>query len=204
MIGQNVRRARESVGLTVTDAAKRAALSKANLSKIETGQISTPIATLIRIADALGVELASFFVNPKRQPSYVLTRKDQGQVIARDGSAFGYSYEALAIGIAGKHAEPFVLTIKPGDPVGDFQHGGEEFIYMLSGRLGFTIGDATMKLGPGDSLYFDPEIVHKTQVIGKRPARFLCVFIQKDGAGVPHGGRAVQAKQARQSKEKRK
>lgn len=187
VVGSNIRSVREGVGLTLTAAAQRAQLTKSTLSKIEKGQVSAPISTLIRIAEALAVELASFFVNPDAQPAYVLTRKGQGRIISRDGSRFGYSYEALAVDMARKRAEPFVLTIRPGDPVGKFQHGGEEFIHVLSGRLAFTVGDEQLALGPGDSLYFDPTQVHTTRVVGKRPAKFLCVFIL-DQPSAPNGG----------------
>jgi quercetin dioxygenase-like cupin family protein len=77
-----------------------------------------------------------------------------------------------------KQAEPFLLTINPGDPVGEFRHDGQEFIYMLAGRMRFTVGDEVLALGPGDALYFDPTRVHKTEIVGGKPARFLCVFIQ--------------------------
>jgi len=176
-IGAAIRTRRQRVGLTVTAAAQRAGLSKGGLSKIERGQTSPPIATLIRVAEALGVELAELFVDRKAAPKYVLTRKGDGSIVTRDGSRFGYSYEALALDMPGKHAEPFILTIQPGDPVGEFRHGGHEFIYMLSGNLAFTVGEEEMVLKPGDSLYFNPTVVHTTRLIGKKPARFLCVFI---------------------------
>jgi quercetin dioxygenase-like cupin family protein len=98
--------------------------------------------------------------------------------MTRDGSKFGYSYEGLALDMKGKIGEPFLLTIRPGDPGGQFQHGGQEFIYMLSGRMEFTVGGDPLMLNPGDSLYFDPTHVHKTRVLGKQPAKFLCVFMQ--------------------------
>lgn len=177
-IGANIRSLREHAGFTVTALAKQAELTKSTLSKIETAQVSPPISTLMRIADALSVPLAEFFTEDDHQPAYVLTRKNEGDIISRDGSRFGYSYEALALEMRRKRAEPFVLTIKPGDPAGEFRHGGQEFIYMLAGRIEFTVGDDKLTLRPGDSLYFDPTHVHTTRVLGKQPARFLCLFIQ--------------------------
>lgn len=177
-IGANIRRIRERTGGTVTRLAQRAGIAKATMSKIETGKISSPISTLMRIADALGVPLAEFFVESVEDPPYVLTRCGQGQIISRDGSRFGYSYEALALGIRHKRAEPFLLTIQPGDPIGEFRHGGQEFIHMLSGRLAFTVGEDRMVLRKGDTLYFDATREHRTEVLGKTPARFICVFLQ--------------------------
>lgn len=181
MIGANIRSLREAAGLTVTELAQRAELTKGTVSKIETGRVSPPIATLTRLADALDVPLADFFIEPSADPAFVLTRKGQGRILTRDGTRFGYSYEGLALERRHKRAEPFVLTIRPGDPPADFQHGGEEFIYMLAGRMAFHVGEEEMTLAPGDALYFDAHLKHGIRLIGKRPARFLCLFIQDRG-----------------------
>ena len=176
-IGSTIRAIRERAGLTVTATAARATLTKSTLSKIEKGQVSPPISTLVRVATALGVELASFFTQPETRPRVVYTKNNQGQIITRDGSRFGYAYQALALNMPGKRAEPFVLTIEPGDPQGNFQHQGQEFVYMLAGAMTFAVGDETYTLRKGDSLYFDANLPHTTEVIGKTAARFICLFI---------------------------
>lgn len=177
-IGRNIRNIRESRGFTLTYAAEKAGVTKGTLSKIETGRVSSPISTLLRIAETLDVSVADFFTESEQKPAYILTRKNKGPIITHDGSQFGYSYEALALEMKGKTAEPFLLTIRPGDPAGTFRHGGQEFIYMLSGKMDFTLDGEALTLKPGDSLYFNPAKVHKTEVQGKTPARFLCVFIE--------------------------
>jgi transcriptional regulator with XRE-family HTH domain len=176
-ISTNIRLLREAAGLTLTAVAQKADLTKSTLSKIETGQISPPIATLLRIARAMGVSLVDFFHEENPSPPYILTRKGKGQVVSRNGSQFGYSYEALCLSKRDNYAEPFLLTIRPGDPPGTFHHEGQEFIYVLSGQMECTIGGDRVVLDKGDSLYFDSHHVHSTQVIGTRPVQFLCVFI---------------------------
>jgi transcriptional regulator with XRE-family HTH domain len=177
-IGGNIRILRQRATLTLTELARRAKITKSTLSKIETGQISSPVSTLLRIADALEAPMSEFFIEEKKDPPFVLTRKGQGRMIARDGSQWGYSYEALALGMKRRLCEPFLLTIRPGDPVGRFQHGGQEFIYMLSGRMEFTVDGTALRLGAGDALYLDPTHLHTTRVIGKQPVRFICIFMQ--------------------------
>ncbi|OHB53718.1 MAG: hypothetical protein A2Y07_03390 [Planctomycetes bacterium GWF2_50_10] len=176
-IGENIRALREAAGLTLTEAARKSALTKSALSKIETGQSSPPIATLLRIAGALGVSIVQFFDEEKRDPAFVLTRKGKGNILTRDGSQFGYSYEALCLAKRNTIAEPFLLEIKPGDPEGKFHHEGQEFIFMLSGKMGVKIGSEEMVLNPGDSLYFDSHNEHSTKVVGTKSARFLCLFV---------------------------
>jgi len=176
-IGSNIRALRTSAGLTVAALATKAGVTKSTISKIETGKISTPISTLVRVASGLNVPLARLFLEPQIDPAYVLTRAGKGTQITRDGSKFGYSYAALALAMRQKPIEPFVLSIEPSDPIGKFQHGGQEFIFMLSGTLEITVGGETLRLDRGDSLYFDPTLVHTTRAIGKSVAKFLCVFV---------------------------
>lgn len=71
------------MNFTVTELGKQSGLSKSTISKIETGQISSPIATLIRIARVMGIPVAEFFVEPDRDPPYVLTRKGKGHMSIR-------------------------------------------------------------------------------------------------------------------------
>jgi len=178
IIGINIRKIRQSGPETLEEVAQKAGLTKGALSKIETGRISPPISTLIRIAKAMNVPVVELFVDEKQEPAYVLTKKDKGQIVTRNGSKFGYSYEALALGKRDKYVEPFVLTVNPEDPPGEFHHSGQEFIYMLSGQMGVTIGGEVLKLKKSDSLYFDSSHAHKLQALGKKEARFLCVFVQ--------------------------
>lgn len=178
IIGTTIRQLRLSAGLTLTALATKADLTKSTLSKIETGQVSAPISTFIRIADALEVRLADFFTELKQPPPYVLTRKGKGRVITRDGSKFGYAYEALGLEMPHPQIEPFLLTVHPGDEGATFRHGGQEFIYVLSGKIAFTIGGEVLMLKPGDSLLFDPMQEHRVQVMGKTSAQFLAIFTQ--------------------------
>ncbi|NQT60238.1 MAG: cupin domain-containing protein [Bacteroidetes bacterium] len=180
-IGLTIRKIRQKAGLTLTALAKEADLTKSTLSKIENGQVSTPISTLMRVAKALEVPIADFFYEEKKEPQYIVTKKGEGRIVQHDGTKLGYAYEGLALEKKDKLVEPFLLTINPGDPPGDFHHEGQEFIYMLSGVMEFTIGTDVLKLKEGDSLFFDSAILHKTQNLGKVPAKFICVFIQKSG-----------------------
>jgi transcriptional regulator with XRE-family HTH domain len=204
-IGQNIRRLRETTGQTLTDMARAANITKSTLSKIENGQVSSPISTLIRIADALNQRIDQFFVETEGESIYVLTGKGKGRLVTRDGSRFGYTYEALAAGFPHKLAEPFILTTQPGDRPKPFTHDGQEFIHMLAGRMRFFIAGKSFLIGPGDSLYFDSRYEHYSWVVGKRPARFLCVFLQVPREGARIGRtRAESMTKTRAMKKERK
>jgi len=178
-IGANIREIRLAKKASLTDVAKRSGLTKGTLSKIENGQVSSPISTLLSIAEALGVHLSDFVREEAPAKRWTLTRKGEGRLIVRDGSRFGYAYEGLAVDFPGRLAEPFILTIRPQDRVGKFRHGGHEFIYLLSGKVEFTVGSEVFEMSEGDFLYFDSTLPHQTRLLGKEPARFLCCFLEK-------------------------
>jgi len=177
-IGKNIRALRLASEATLDEVASRAGLTKGALSKIETGQTSSPISTLLAVSSALGVHLSEFFRERERSVDYVLTRKGKGRHVVCDGTQLGYSYEALAVDFPGKPVEPFLLTISPGDAEGKFQHKGHEFIHLLAGRIAFSLAGAEFVMGVGDSLYFDSSIPHSLKLMGKTQARFLCCFIE--------------------------
>lgn len=177
-IGRNIRALREAKGLSLTEAAARAGLSKSALSKVETAQISSPISTLLAIASALDVHLSRFFEEVQERPVYVVTRKGEAPVISRGGSQYGYSYQALGLHMPDRLMEPFLITVRPGDKRGVFKHKGQEFIYMLSGRMRMRIGEETVLLEPGDALYFDPTLEHTCEALDRKAVQFLCCFLQ--------------------------
>lgn len=177
-IGLNIRSLREGRGLSLTEAAKRAGLSKSTLSKIETAKVSSPISTLLTIAGMLQVHLSRFFAESDNAPDYVVTRRGKAPVISCGGTQYGYSYQALALEMPEKLAEPFLLTVRPGDKRGIFQHEGQEFIHILSGRMRMNVGTDKVVLESGDSLYFDPRQAHSCEAMDRKAVRFLCIFIQ--------------------------
>ncbi len=181
-VGESLRRLRARMGLRVEDIAHRAGFTKGFLSKIENGKSSPPIATLMRLADALGVDPAALFQadtngNSRDSSSALHVPVANRQRVQNAGAGPGYQYWALAAGRAHKAMEPFVLTVHPKevDPKKTFQHPGEEFIFVLNGRCDYRVGDETFDLKAGDSLYFDARKPHAPHPKGG-PVTFLAIF----------------------------
>jgi transcriptional regulator with XRE-family HTH domain len=153
-------------------------LTKSYLSMIESGKKSPPIATLSKIANALSVDIATFFEQGNPEDRIIVVRKDQGEVVARDGTSFGYRYESIAPTKKRKCMEPFVITHPPGTLGGVFDHQGEELLYVLEGEIHFFYGDKEFMLSQGDSIYFDSSIPHRGDAVGDKPAKTLVVISQ--------------------------
>lgn len=50
------------------------------------------------------------------------------------------------------------------------RHGGKEYAYVISGRLGIRIGFEEYLLGPGESISFDAQAPHRLWAVGRKPA----------------------------------
>jgi quercetin dioxygenase-like cupin family protein len=56
-------------------------------------------------------------------------------------------------------------------------HPGQEFDYVLEGRLLVSVGGHEMELGPGDCIYYDSNESHGMKALGGKRARFLAVVL---------------------------
>lgn len=177
-IGERFARLRAASGMTLERLAAATGLTKGYLSKIQNSRKLPPIATLSRIAQALGIGIGAFFGPgaPGGREAVTVVRARERMAVVRGGSAFGYDYEGLAHSRVVKRMEPFVFTFPPRiDQHVFFEHEGEEFVFVLSGRVAFQVGDERWTLGPGDSLYFDAGIPHRGWSLG-REAKALVVM----------------------------
>lgn len=160
--------------MTVQTLAERAGLSKGYLSKLENGLKSPPVSTLSNIADALGVDLADFFERSQPQGRCLFSQSNERANVTRDGTSYGYDYEALPFGA--KVMESFVITFT-NDSKSEHRvsHEGEEMIYVLQGRMRFYHGDEVFDCDEGDCVYFDPGIPHLAASLDEGETKVLMV-----------------------------
>jgi len=166
-IGRQIRQLRFQRGMTLKEVSEITGLSKPSLSQIENNDGAPPIATLIKIATALGVKIGHFFKEPEDSQRLVVVRRDERHRLNRlshedQYAAIGYWYESLAYPMVEKNMEPFIAEIAPRDE-GEIlfnQHRGDEFIFVMDGTLEFRSPDQTILLHREDSLYFDAAISH--------------------------------------------
>ena len=178
-LGAQVRRMRRQHDITAVELAEAANISTGMLSKIENGQISPSLGTLQALAAALNVPISNLFgaFEENRDCSYV--RAGQGVVIERRGTKVGHQYELLGHALGGDVVvEPYLITLREeARPHTAFQHGGLEFIYMLSGEVVYRHGDRTYPLRPGDALLFDSAAPHGPEELVSRPMTYLSIII---------------------------
>jgi transcriptional regulator with XRE-family HTH domain len=178
-IVRKIRHIRLQNKLTLQRVAERTGFTKSYLSMVESGKKAPPIATLSKIANALNVDIAAFFEQKKPEDSVTLVKRGKGKPVVRHGTIFGYRYKSLAPTKRQKRMEPFISTNIPrGKGEEWFDHEGEEFIYLLEGKMKFLYGDKEYVLEEGDCVYFDSGIRHRGEAMGKRPTKALLVISQ--------------------------
>jgi len=179
-IGAAIRRLRRKRSVTLETLAQWCGLTKGYLSKVERDLKSPPISTLSRIARALGVDMTDFFERDNDGARCHLVRRHERQPITRDGSLFGYYYEAIAHRRRRKIMEPFIITLTPhATDQTVFSHEGEEMMLVLTGRMLFFFGQERYECLEGDCVYFDSGVSHRGECLGDEEAKVLVVIASR-------------------------
>lgn len=176
-IGKRIKTLRTQKGITLEQLAAMTYFTKGYLSKVEKSKKSPPVATLGMIARALGVNVSALLGEDGPRTSLSLVRKNERPLISRDGTAFGYSYEAVAYRYPNKIMEPFLLTlpIKPKKRT-FYQHEGEEILFVIQGTMKFFHGHVEYIVNEGDCVYFDSRLPHFGESIGTPEVKCLMVI----------------------------
>lgn len=184
-LGARLRRAREEAGLSLRELARRIAVSASLISQIERDKAMPSVGTLFAIAGELGLNVDALFkgkgaeTTPARaQP---ILRKSARRVMHL---GTGVRWESLAHD-PGDEVEFLYVVYDVGGASCEtdtlFRHGGQEYGYVLSGRLGIQIGRKRYELGPGDSLSFDAQTPHRLWTIGAKPAVAIFTILRRRG-----------------------
>lgn len=180
-IGNKVRELRQKNRFTLQDLAAKTGLSKPFLSQIENDHVVPPIATLLKLAKALHVGMAFFFQDEVSTDKISITRSHERGLIERrphhQKGEVNYIYESLETKKPAKHMEPFLVEFLSRD-TSDMvfvSHEGEEFLFLLSGRVEFRTIDRVEILEPGDSIYFESDLSHSFRCLSEEPAKALAV-----------------------------
>lgn len=182
-IGRKIRALREQKYISLADMAKNTGIQEVLLSQIEADVVAPTVATLLNIAKMLGVGIDFFFTDYQSDLKIEVVRSDQRRVIAapshKKNTRLVYSYESLAYQMAEKHMEPFMVEFSLDTHESELvplSHAGEEFIYILEGKVEFISADKRIRLAQGDSLYFHSKIPHVLRGIGSVKPKAIAVL----------------------------
>ena len=173
-VGVRLRELRGVRRLTLRDVAERAGLSESFLSQVERGRASASIASLRRIADALGIGISDLFQPVELARPRVLRRDD------RPALAFGILGRKLMLTPKPLHElEVFVGELEPGGSTGEEQyaHGNsEELFVVLRGSVRLELGDELHELDEGDSIDYRSSTPHRISNAGDELAEVMWII----------------------------
>ena len=174
-IGERLKRVRLERGYTLKDVASKSGYSKALISRIENGNVSPSINSLLKIASALEVKPHDLFL-PSRDAEPTVVHKADRKKVKIDGGKVEVDF--LTVQSGEKKIEPLIITVEPdattGSELGE-QHG-EIWTMQLKGRMELTLGDKKHVLEEGDCAYFKASIPHTFRNISKKKASAFCVI----------------------------
>ena len=186
VIGRAVKELRRKKQITLHDLAAKTGIARTILDEIEKGDVVPPVATLLKLGKALNVGMAAFFEEETAGMKISVTRSGERAKISRrphhhHAGEIDYIYESLETHKADKHMEPLLVEFQPVD-TGDMvftNHEGEEFLFIIEGKLEFRTDDRVEELDPGDTVYFESDINHGLRALGGKPARAVAVVWSK-------------------------
>jgi transcriptional regulator with XRE-family HTH domain len=173
-VGERLRVIRNRRRQTLREVAERAGLSESFLSQVERGRASASVASLRRIADALGVAVSDLFQPAEASRPRVLRRDDR---------------PSLAFGILGRkllltpkplhHLEVFVGELDPEGSTGaeQYAHGdSEELFVVIRGTVQLELGDELFELEAGDSIDYRSAVPHRISNLGDDVAEVMWII----------------------------
>lgn len=177
-IARRLKRIREENEMSLEWAAAAFELSPVELQAFESGEEEIPVSFLYMAAKKYGVELSELLTGeePHEKP-FAITRNGEGISVDRRKA---YDYQSLCAQFARKKIEPMLVTVPPESektPPHFNNHPGQEFHYVLKGRLQVIIDQETLVLEPGDALMFQSEIRHALKAMDERSAEILVVIV---------------------------
>jgi quercetin dioxygenase-like cupin family protein len=167
---------REIEEISAEALAKELNIDLALYEKYESGSVDIPLGFLYEFANRFHVQLTEILTGEEpKLHVYSLVRKDKGLKIERTKA---YEYLNLAYNFTNKKMESFLVTVPPStsDDIHLNNHPGQEFNYILEGRLKIVIDKHDLILNQGDTLYFDSNYMHGMKALDGKEAKFLAII----------------------------
>jgi transcriptional regulator with XRE-family HTH domain len=172
-LGERLRAIRQLRRKTLKEVAAAAAVSESYVSQLERGRTNATIATLQRLASALGIEVSDLFATDAPGPRVL--RRD-----ARDFVAWGDSgRKALLTPKPFRSLEVVVARFEAGGSTGDepYTHGdSEELLIVVEGEVHVQLGTEVYELGAGDSVHYESSTPHRVSNPGDETAEVMFVI----------------------------
>ena len=169
-LGKKIKALRHQCSLTQEELASRCELTKGYISQLENDLTSPSIATLVDILSALGSNLTEFFAE---EPEEKIVFKGE-DFFEKQTDSFTLTW--LVTNAQKNMMEPISVELLEGaSSPEDIPHEGEEFGYVLEGKIAIVLGNKHYKCKKGEAFYYQANKPHYVLNKGKGKARFLWI-----------------------------
>lgn len=170
-IGAKIRNLRNQKGLTQEELADRTELTKGFISQVERGLNAPSLSTLQDIVEGLGTNLSDFF-HEEDDFQIVFPKEEYCEKVDEEENCISW----LIATAQSRSIEPILVRLQPGGvTVEDKSHEGEEFGYVLEGRVRIHYGDRVEIAKKGDSFLFPANRKHKISSASKKVSVILWI-----------------------------
>ncbi len=166
-LGERVREMRTRMKLDLDQLAEKTGFTRQYLEEIESGKVAPPVGTLIQVSRAMSVDSSSLLGEEKkaqRRSSYLKRTK-------------AYSYKTLTPDAEDKHLWAYLISLDPKKEheMVAYKHEGEEFVYVLEGRVQIQVGDEVHEIKRGGNLHFNSAVPHNLKNLSSKQTKLLVV-----------------------------
>lgn len=179
LVGQRIRRMREAQALSRDEVSALTGVALDRLAAFEEGHGIPSVGVIIKLSRVLGSRVDGILHGGASTP-HPLTVSRAGDAATADeleDTEQGYRYRSLGRPSSpGQGMEPLLITFVPGQSeVRPIAHDGQEFVYVLEGRVELLHDGVRCTLGPGDSVHLDSTRPHLFRAVGDVPSRAVGV-----------------------------
>lgn len=196
-IGERIKYLRQRKHMGLVELGRHTGLSASFLSQLETGRVVPTLRNLARIAMVFSKDM-SYFFEPEKTELFRVIRAGERQRMPQTGSEEpGYYFESLGHVPADQPISPYVAEFLPPSEkrvARAHRHTGNEFLFVLSGRLQLTHENKADTLEDGDAVFFNAEAVHSYERVGDEVCTALILSMPEALRGNPSGSRLALGK----------
>jgi len=167
--GSKLMKLRESHGLSLQALSDKAGRTPEFIRQIETNKTTPSVGFLIKLSEVFDIDPGKFLNEDEKEK---LTGKRAREYTKRTAN---YHYQTLTPDAENEHLRVFMITIesqKAHKPVA-YRHDGEEFVFVMEGKLELTLGEKAHILMAGESMKFNSDTPHKLKSMGNEKTKCL-------------------------------
>ncbi|MBE5997662.1 MAG: cupin domain-containing protein [Lachnospiraceae bacterium] len=183
-VAQRIREMREISGYSVSEMAEKTEVSLDTYLTYESGQVDLPFTFIHKCALTFRIGISDLLEGQSaRLSSYTVTRKGHlMDPITEDG----IQITNMAPMFRNKIAEPYYVKYDysaelQNQPIHTTSHSGQEFDYVMEGRLKVQVGNNVEYLSEGDSIFYNSSTPHGMIAVDGRSCTFLAIIMPGSG-----------------------